>query len=562
MLVYIHRSLAYLVKRKVFCILSVVVLLCAGLCLSQARAASYYVSVAGNDNNTGTLTEPVRTIMKGISKLKAGDILYVRGGTYVESIYVGQSGTQDQPVTIAAYPGEQPVIDGEDKLPSIDGGDLVLIVGDYVHFKGFEVRNSNIAGTRLGGGGVMLEGEHTLASHLKVHHIWEHGIIAKGNYSVVEYCQVWQCAYSNSKKPGSPAAGYWSTGISAARSPVGGITRNAVLRGNISYNNWGEGISSFEADGTLIEDNVSYDNWSVNLYVSDTRNALVQRNIVYNTPNNVVGQRRPLTLGDELASKPRSANNTVINNFLYNCDFWAFWSTGVPGSGLDNVLIAHNTIVNGQLEIGASPEDQAVNKSAVVCNNIFYSEQGNPWEIMGPLNNITFSNNLWSLLPPQGLRGSGDLTGDPRIARQGSVAPGGLKADYFRLLSDSPAIDQGIVVAGAETDFFGKTRDARPDIGGHEYQVPTGMYNPADTPQLPRVTISGNELNIRVAPDHPYRNLMVYNSAGALMLQAVLQDTRYTADVSSWKYGMYIVVFKSDSRVGEVKVPVLFTGRP
>lgn len=550
------------VIHRVCRILPAFMLIFSGFCSSLSHAATYYVSATGNDNNPGTLASPVRTIMKGISKLKAGDVLYVRGGIYVESVFVGQSGTKDQPITIEAYPGEEPVIDGEDKLPATDGGDLVLITGDYVHIKGFEIRNSNIAGARLGGGGVMLEGEHTLASRLKVHHVWEHGIIAKGNYSVVEYCQVWQCAFSNSIKPGSPAAGYWSTGISAARSPVGGITRNAVLRGNISYNNWGEGISTFEADGTLIEDNISYDNWSVNLYVSDTRNALVQRNIVYNTPNNTVRQRRPLTLGDELANKPRSANNTVINNFLYNADFWAFWSTGVPGSGLDNVLIAHNTIVNGQLEIGASPEDQAVNKSAFICNNIFYNEQGNPWEIMGPLTNLTFSNNFWSSLPPQGLRGPGDVTGDPRIGRQGSVAPGELKADYFRLLADSPAIDKGIAVAGVSSDFFGKTRDAHPDMGGHEYQVPSGTGIMDGMHHLPQINISGKELNIRLAPDNPYRILTVCNAAGALMLRTVLQDTEYTADISSWKHGMYIVVFQSDSRMEEVKVPVLFTGRP
>jgi parallel beta-helix repeat protein len=174
---------------------------------------------------------------------------------------------------------------------------------------------------------------------MNVHHCWENGILVCGDYGIAEDSRVWQCDLSNSIHPGSPATGYWSTGISAARSPVDGITTNAILRRNIVYNNWGEGLSSFEAEGTLIEDNIVYDNWSVNLYISDTRNALVQRNIVYNTPNNVVGQRRPFTLGDERADKPRSANTKVINNLLYNCDLWAFWSTGVPGSGLDNVLM-------------------------------------------------------------------------------------------------------------------------------------------------------------------------------------------------------------------------------
>jgi len=57
-----------------------------------------------------------------------------------------------------------------------------------------------------------------------------------------------------------------------------------------------------------------------------------------------------------------SANNTIINNIIFNADFWAFWSTAVPGSGLDNVLIANNTIVNGQLEIGNAVNDGTLNK--------------------------------------------------------------------------------------------------------------------------------------------------------------------------------------------------------
>jgi len=194
------------------------------------------------------------------------------------------------------------VIDGGDVLPKGDWSSLVQIEGHHVNITGFEVKNSNVNGIQLGGAGVVLVGHHNKVSNMNVHHIWSGGIIAQGDYSIVENCKVWQAALSNSANPGSAG---WATGLSACRSPVDGITTNAILRGNIVYNNWGEGLSSFEAEGTIIEDNIVYDNWSVNLYISDTRDALVQRNIIYNTPNNVVGQRRPFTLGDERADKPR-----------------------------------------------------------------------------------------------------------------------------------------------------------------------------------------------------------------------------------------------------------------
>jgi len=78
----------------------------------------YYISNSGNDNNPGTLTQPFRTIAKGVSVLQAGDILNLRHGIYVE--FVDISGKHGQPVddnndgniVIRSYPGEHAYIDG------------------------------------------------------------------------------------------------------------------------------------------------------------------------------------------------------------------------------------------------------------------------------------------------------------------------------------------------------------------------------------------------------------------------------------------------------------------
>src|SRR5579872_5288402 len=82
---------------------------------SEAAAqsgASYYVSPSGNDNIACTdaqnIETPMQTINMAISCLNAGDTLYVRGGTYAESLSdpgVASGTSWDNPVTIAAYPG-------------------------------------------------------------------------------------------------------------------------------------------------------------------------------------------------------------------------------------------------------------------------------------------------------------------------------------------------------------------------------------------------------------------------------------------------------------------------
>jgi hypothetical protein len=434
---------------------------------------------------------------------------------------------------------------------------MVNLEGDYIHFSGFEVKNCNITGKFVGGEGVALVGKYTKASNLKVHHIWETGILASGDYSIVEDCMVWQCAFSNSADPGAIGSG-WATGISAARSQVDGITTNAILRRNITFNNWGEGLSSFEAEGTLIEDNVTYDNWSVNLYISDTPDALIQRNIVYNTPNNPVGQRRPFTLGDERADKPRSVNTIVINNLIYNADFWAFWSTVVPGSGLDNVLIANNTIINGQLEIGASQEDQVVNKSARIYNNIFSNDHGEPWEIMGPLNNLTFSHNLWSETPPQQLQGEGDVVGNPQLTRTGETGPGSLMPEYFKLLQTSPAINKGIIIHDVTEDFFGTLRDNTPDIGAHELITVTGQHEPDMVAmmdsigyfqyEIQRLILTGiqTEIVLRIDKKGSFQRVEVVNMLGTSVIKKEVTDSVISLDVSLLTPGMYLVVLSRD----------------
>jgi Right handed beta helix region/Protein of unknown function (DUF1565) len=73
----------------------------------------YFVSPSGSDNNTGTLSQPFRTVAKGISVLGAGDILNLRQGEYVESVEVkSKHGLAEAPIVIRSFPGERATIDG------------------------------------------------------------------------------------------------------------------------------------------------------------------------------------------------------------------------------------------------------------------------------------------------------------------------------------------------------------------------------------------------------------------------------------------------------------------
>ena len=84
-------------------------------------AATYYVNVAGlggapSDNNTGSIDHPLATLLAALDRAGPGDSIVLRGGTYSTAngngpISFNKGGLPGEPLTIEAYPGEQPIID-------------------------------------------------------------------------------------------------------------------------------------------------------------------------------------------------------------------------------------------------------------------------------------------------------------------------------------------------------------------------------------------------------------------------------------------------------------------
>jgi hypothetical protein len=74
--------------------------------------AFFVDAAAGDDRADGSKSHPWKTLAHSITRLRTGDTLYLRGGTYYEHVVVSQSGTIDRPITIRSYPGELVVIDG------------------------------------------------------------------------------------------------------------------------------------------------------------------------------------------------------------------------------------------------------------------------------------------------------------------------------------------------------------------------------------------------------------------------------------------------------------------
>lgn len=472
--------------RQIMTLLCAVVLAILMLPMVNAHAAAHYVATTGNNNNPGTLAAPWRTLSYSVSKLQAGDTLYALGGTYAETVWVGNSGTSANPITITAYAGQKPVIDGA-TLSVGNWAALISLAGNYINLSGFEIRNINADGhggnggsaVIQGGDGVNITGSNDTINGLTIHNTWAQGVIASGNYSTIENSTIYYVAMSNCRLSVqancSPTSRDWPSCVTIG-SPFnsGQITQGGSITGNTVFNCWGEGVSTWLSNGTTIQDNVVYDNWAENVYVDNATNAVIQRNIVYNTPNNYVQAHAGFALADEVAnSNPAlnqlSSGNTVVNNLIFNAQFSAYAWTNVAGSGLNRVLIANNTIVSTAAFPGAvifatgsnTSGTSVINKNSTIVNNIVSGAVAAP-----SATGLTFSNNAWSTSPPAAARGTGDVIGNPQLAETGSTGAGALAASYFKLLTSSPAIGKGMILSAVKVDFNNTTRPAPPNIGG------------------------------------------------------------------------------------------------
>jgi hypothetical protein len=420
---------------------------------TPAAAETYYAATDGS--GAACSQGSPCSLDAGLGKLAAGDTLYLGGGTYRQTVYFSASGAEGFPITISGHSGETAIIDGYDTLPTGEWGALFNVVGDFVVVSDLEIRDSLWMGLRLAG-------SHDSAVNVSSHGHWENGILLCGDYGLAENCRVYDNCKSNVDCTNT--RGNWASGLSAARHPTGCVIRNCT-----AWNNWGEGISTYESTHTVIEDNVSYDNYSVNLYLSDATDVLCQRNIVYATGAITCGGAQ---LGIAVSSEGQSPDNadiTLINNLVKDTrrNFYYYAS---DSDGMVNTIIAHNTFVDSTYEVNF--KILAGNHSnTIIQNNIIMQDDSIPLCNVVDSPGLTFSYNNWSGPACAHGSGTGDVVGDPRLAETGPTGAGQLTGEYFKILFDSPARDAGRNVSGVTEDYFRTPRPvgAHPDMGGHEY---------------------------------------------------------------------------------------------
>lgn len=419
----------------------------------------YFVSLHGNDKNKGTFEHPWKTINFGVSNLEPGDVLFIRGGIYQEVIKIKNSGIENQTITITNYGNEEVVIDGNrNTIPNIAGTPLISITGDWVVVKGINVAYS-------GELGIFSNGKNVTLDNVYVHHSRGTGVLLAGDYNLIQNSRIWYNSIMNEFGKSST----WGSGVSCARYPD-----YCTIRNTVAWENWGEGISTFEALHTRIEGNTSFDNQQ-NYYISDTKYSVLAGNLSYCTPDNYIDTyetQNGILVGDEKgvpiplqenSTRFTSSDNRIINNIVIGCN--RNLAAGPDQS--NNNIYANNTFVNAS---GNTSERFNVlfyrgsAHDARFINNIIYQEDETKIAISSG-SGIEFANNLWSKKPPMNLLSKNDIIGNPRFLMIGEVT----NPNWYVLIKNSPAINNGTPLSDVEFDFFGNPRDSKPDIGAIEF---------------------------------------------------------------------------------------------
>jgi parallel beta-helix repeat protein len=317
---------------------------------------------------------PGGSLRSAINSLASGDTLYVHGGVYTETIDVTKNNVKiiglDRPKIEQSAVG--------------NWGVLVRLRANQITMSGFEITGSDYMG-------LILQGIGDVVSDMDVHHNGENGILITGSYSMVENSRIWQNCLSHYN--GIVTRQGWASGLSAARRPVG-----AVIRNNKVFENWGEGLSTYEASETLIEGNEVYDNWSANIYISDAQNITVSGNTVYNTGSMPNGSRVGIMLGDEKYN-PASRDIQILNNNVHNTNRNLYYWVGNMGGGLLNVLIRGNTFVDSNAVNNV--QISGTNNANVTFEQNTVTQNGSlPIALIGKCNQIVFRGNSWSKTPP------------------------------------------------------------------------------------------------------------------------------------------------------------------
>ncbi|WP_214225800.1 right-handed parallel beta-helix repeat-containing protein [Pedobacter sp. B4-66] len=481
----------------------------------EASGKDIYVSVNGNDSNSGTLKAPVNTIQKGLELVSPGFTVFVRAGIYKGKVSFSKSGQKGKVITLKPYKGEKAVISGEGL--SVSGNEALVTVNNvsFIVIDGFDICDFKTTNAWANVDGIVVKGGSNNIT-LKKNRVFNiennaapekgrsgHGIHVIGNTEVpltkilVEENEVFDCntGYSenltingyvdgfeirknrvyNGENIGIVAAG----GYAANPNPAYNYVRNGIIADNVVFN-----IDGKTGPIPAFKDH----NGAIGIYIDGARNIVVERNLVRDSG-------RGIGIVSETDNFP-TQECIVRNNLVYNCSLAGIYLggyIGYTGGGTNKCYVVNNTLYQNSKDLGYSNEVEGEIRLTencndnVISNNIIYSRPDRGVfinkQVVGGSNNVV-SNNLyyskglsiwrWNNVPYVDFALWNVSCGDDNGSLSGTDPLFVNAVAYdFHLKSASSAKNTGVVISTAvngATDKEGKARIANNLISKGAYQ--------------------------------------------------------------------------------------------
>lgn len=357
----------------------------------QASPIQYFVATNGSASGDGSESKPwdLTSALKNTAKIKPGDTLWIRGGTYgsggATSFQATLKGTAQQPVIVRAYKGERATINGHIEATAASA---------HIWFWGLEVTNSlaerKIAGSqRLGGFSLFGPGSKVINSI--IHNTGHPGVgfwSTVGDGGEIYGTLMWGIGTYDTEVPGFEQTGNVRGSPIYAQNQTG----NRYIKDNITFRNFTTAMKAYTqggyANGFQFEGNILFDAQEFGLFVAaedyPVNSVVVKNNYTYSRAN----ESAPAMYLGYYSSLQGSA--TVTDNY-----FIGGLTTNVIVKNWQQTNFTNNTVISRRW----------LNNFTSTYPDSTYNMSGNTWisTYSQPFNkdNAAMTATQWQALYPQ-----------------------------------------------------------------------------------------------------------------------------------------------------------------
>jgi hypothetical protein len=492
------------------------------------------------------------TIQAGLSAANAGDTVYVKAGTYLETVTFGKSGAAGAPIVLRNFGTDAPIVDGNGTAGTV----VAISDKSNVQIIGFEVENAS-GGDPSIGIGIDGAGNNILVKDCKVHDITSdtknaHGIAAYGTSGA------------------SPIKNIMFDGNEVYNCKLG-QSESVVLNGN---------VDSFQVINNTVHDNdnigIDFIGFEGTASAGDqARDGLCAANHVYN----ISSKSNPTYGGDQSADGiyvDGGTNIVIERNIVDSCDCGIEIGCEHSGKTTNGIMVRNNFVSRSyQGDIMAGGYDASVGSVTdvtIVNNTTYHSNDG---EVLLQYHNsgITVKNNI--LFAKSGEEyvaavgtGNTNIVADNNLYYGGSTSSPGAASDAhavfanpllvnppadLHLTSTSPALRAGALVPDSICGTL--AIDGQPRIVGGAIDIGADEYGSTPVIGVKRQAAVPGSM-VRLEKTSPSTWLLRYTLAEPADVAYTLFDvngrTVYRSTVSRQPSGARSLVIQCGARAAQV----------